>query len=68
MIEWLAFLLFLCCALDNKTERILLEFVLGNLALAAYFWSLGGGIVSAFQALLSIGITLVLLFISEGMP
>jgi len=66
MIEWVTFILFLACAVDTKTERMLLSFVLGNLALAIYFWSLGGTLVAAFQALLSIGITLVFLFISEG--
>lgn len=67
MIEWVAFILFLACAIDTKTERLLLTFILGNLALALYFWSLGATLVAAFQALLSIGMTLVLLFISEGM-
>lgn len=66
MIEWVALVLFLACAIDTKTQRMLLSFVLGNLALAIYFWTLGGTLVAAFQALLSIGITLVFLFISEG--
>ncbi len=66
MIHWIAFLLFLACAIDVRTERMLLTFILGNLALAVYFWSLGGTLVAVFQALLSIGIALVLLFISEG--